>query len=67
MTLEKQLKMADPRVQREQKELINDLQNKVKILEKELALVHEGSKKEVDKYKKEADAIIGQKLEDDFN
>lgn len=49
--LQRKLQAADPEILKEQKEIINDLKNKVAILERELQLVHENFEHEVEQFK----------------
>lgn len=49
--LQRKLAATDPDTINDQKEMINDLKNKVSILERELQLVHENFEHEIEQYK----------------
>ena len=67
MDFQRKLQNADPKVLKEQRDLIHDLKSKVTILEKELKIVHDNSEKEIEELRKENEALAAQRMDDDFN
>ena len=59
--------MADPKLMREQRDLINDLKQKVTVLEKELQMIHNNSEREMEKLRKENEELQAKKTDDEFN
>ena len=58
---------ADPKIMKEQRELINDLKNKVIILERELKAVQETTEKDIERYKSEYENLLAQRQDEQFN
>ncbi|CDW90750.1 ubiquitin carboxyl-terminal hydrolase family protein [Stylonychia lemnae] len=63
----KKLQFADPKIMKEQRDLINDLKGKVIVLERELKMVHEGSEKEISQLREELEGLRSQRHDEDFN
>eukprot|EP00347_Sterkiella_histriomuscorum_P004589 403359888 len=63
----RKLQNADPKVIKEQRDLINDLKNKVIILERELKAIQETTEKELEKYKGDYEALLAQRQDEEFN
>ena len=59
--------MADPKLMREQRDLINDLKQKVTVLERELQMIHNNSERELEQLRKENEELQAKKNDDEFN
>lgn len=67
LDLQRKLQNSDPKILKDQKDLIHDLKSKVTVLERELQIVHNNSDKEIERLRLENESLLAQKTDDDFS